>query len=268
MNEDELNKLIDFSNKIRDHWRDYETDIQDFIKSSDIKFTSEVCYIIVNSSEDLFNGIINSVIEENFYSATILYRALTEYYLRILYIILRSTKENNDNVGKEFKILLKENENRQFNNSITEINNHVKKIDLSLNTKILKPIDSKISSDQIKKVKSNFSYRNIIKYILSEYNKSYLPEPDDAFYYIVMQEYLELSSFVHGGPTSNEIFGYELNKDNCEGFYIHLVNRSLKMCNLEKYYSIKLFVNHDLKFSVPNLKILMELIDLNKKYTI
>ena len=28
-----------------------------------------------------------------------------------------------------------------------------------------------------------------------------------------MQEYLELSSFVHGGPTSSEIFAAELKKD-------------------------------------------------------
>jgi len=261
MTEEELEILTKTSNSITDYWRKYETDIQDLIKSSDIKHTAEACYILVNNSESIFNQILNSVIDNDFYPASILYRSLTEYFLRLLYIYLRAKNEKKDNVGYEYNILLRENETRQFNNSITELNNYIKEHNISVNLKYLKPINSSITSEQFKLAKNNFSYRNIIRYIFQNYNQIKLKGPDEVFFFVVMQEYLELSSFVHGGPTSSEIFAAELKKDEFKEISNFLITRSLKICNLQKFYVINLFVQHNLKFSVPNVQILLEIME-------
>jgi len=261
MNEKELEKLANSSKNITEHWRKYDKDIQELIKSSDIKNTAEACYTLVNNSESLTNEIFNSVIENDFYPASILYRSLTEYFLKLLYIYLRAKNEKNDIVGYEYKILLKENETRQYNNSISELNNYIREYNIAINENYLKPIDNSISREQTRIAKNNFSYRNIIKYIFQNYNNIKLQGPDQLFFFIVMQEYLELSSFVHGGPTSLEIWALELKKDDCKEINSFLITRSLKMCNLQKFYVIDLFVSHDLKFSVPNLQILLELME-------
>ncbi|RJP66594.1 MAG: hypothetical protein C4539_11180 [Ignavibacteriales bacterium] len=261
MTEKELEILVNSSNKITEHWRKYEDDILELIDSSDIKQTAEACYILENNSESILHEILNSVINNNFYSASILYRSLTEYFLRLIYIYLRANNDKNDNVGYEYNVLLKENETRQFNNSISELNGYIKEYNISVNKKYLKPITTSMTLEQTKNAKINFSYRNIIKYIFQNYNQIKLFGPDDIFFFIVMQEYLELSSFVHGGPTSTEIFSLQSNKDESEeinGFYI---TRSLKICNLQKFYVINLFINHNLKFSVPNVQILLELME-------
>lgn len=266
MTEKELEILTKTSNSITDYWRKYENDVQDLIKISNIHYSAETIYILVNNSESLFNEILNSVIDDNFYAASILYRSLTEYFLRLLYVYLRTTNDKNDKAGYEYLILLKENETRQFNNSIAELNNYIKEFNFSVKRKYLKPINSSITVEQTKLAKYNYSYRNIIKYIFQNYNYLNLQGPNELFFFTVMQEYNELSSFVHGGPTSNEIYAAKLNKDGLKDIDDFLITSSLKICNLQKFYAINLFVNYDLKFSIPNVQIFLEILEqFNKR---
>lgn len=260
MNEEEL-RLLESSKKIGDSWHRSEGKIQDLIEESSIKETAKACYILVNHSDIIFDAILCSLSNNNLLASCILFRSLTEYFLRLLYIYLRAQNDGNDSVGYEYNILIRENEYRQFNNSVSELNGYIKDLNVSINPEILKPIKNDIPVDNIKKAKSNFTYRNIIKYIFANYSKVIIEGPDELFFYSVMQEYLELSSFIHGGPTSFEIFVSESNKDDCKSISKFIADRSLKICNIQKFYAVNLLMKYQLALSLPNAEILLELIN-------
>jgi hypothetical protein len=149
----------------------------------------------------LKNALIDLSEENNIYSMKVLYRIFLEHWLKGTYIWVRYTKEKTDDVGVEYNTLGRIGEELKYGNSIKQmsviLDAETKNLDvwdaLCKYDPNLKKLDKNDITDNIKK----FEYKNIAKYLVD--NKA----PGSNWVSIIIPEYSELSSFVHGGPGAS-----------------------------------------------------------------
>lgn len=146
------------------------------------------------------NGLIVLSEDDNFYSASALYRVYLEHWLKGTYILGRYTIEKNDNVGIEYNSIGRIGEELKYGNSMKQVSEILNAETKNLDTwDALCGFDSNLKKFDKKEVIKNikkFEYKNMAKYIVD--NK--IPGSDWA--HAFFSDYAELSSFVHGGPST------------------------------------------------------------------
>lgn len=156
----------------------------------------------------LKNALIDLSEENNIYSMKVLYRVFLEHWLKGTYVWVRYTKEKTDDVGIEYNSLVRIGEELKYGNSIKQVS-----VILDAETKNLDVWDTLCKYDpNLKKlnkkdVVSNikkFEYKSIVKYLVD--NKA----PGADWIGIIIPEYSELSSFVHGGPGASDQYSSTL----------------------------------------------------------
>lgn len=184
----------------------------------------------------LKNALIDLSEENNIYSMKILYRVFLEHWLKGIYIWARYTKEKNDDVGTEYNSLGKIGEELKYGNSLKQVsvilNAESKNLDVwdvlcKYNPK-LKDLNKKDITDNIKK----FEYKNITQYLFDN------QAPGSEWVSIIIPEYSELSSFVHGGPGASEQYSSTLYNNQFEE-YKGMIRFAF---NMSKVYSFSIFV--------------------------
>lgn len=150
----------------------------------------------------LKNAIIDLSDAENIYSVKALYRIYLEHWMKGIYIWSRYISEKNDDVGVEYNSLGKIGEQLKYGNSVKQVS-----IILDAETKNLDVWDtlckfdpnlSKLNKKEIIENTTKFEYKNIAKYLSD--NKA----PGADWISMIIPEYSELSSYVHGGPSATE----------------------------------------------------------------
>lgn len=150
----------------------------------------------------LKNAIFDLVDSDNLYAVKANYRIYLEHWLRGIYIFTRYSLEQNEDVGKEFYSLLRISELEKYGDSVfvisemLEIDREYENIQEFLNKFV--PEISKIDRSHISDAVKNFQYKNIINYIRE--NKG----PGNKWVHLIISDYSELSSYVHGGATAAE----------------------------------------------------------------
>jgi hypothetical protein len=146
------------------------------------------------------NALLTLSAEENFYSTKILYRVYLEHWLKAMYIWTRYTNEQTDNVGTEYNSLGRIGEELKYGNSTKEVLKIIQAETSNLDVWDLlckyNPALNSLNKTDIKNNLSKFKYTNIAKYLIE--NKA----PGSNWVSIIIPEYSELSSFVHGGPSA------------------------------------------------------------------
>ena len=156
----------------------------------------------------LKNALIDLSEENNIYSMKALYRIFLEHWLKGTYIWVRYTKEKTDDVGIEYNSLGRIGEELKYGNSIKQVSAildaETKNLDvwdtLCKYDPNLRKLDKK---DIIRNIKT-FEYKSIAKYLVD--NKA----PGADWIGIIIPEYSELSSFVHGGPGASDQYSSTL----------------------------------------------------------
>ena len=209
----------------------------------------------------LKNALIDLSEENNIYSMKILYRVFLEHWLKGTYIWARYTKEKNDNVGVEYNSIGRIGEELRYGNSVKQVSiildaetknldawDTLCKYDSSLNK-----FNKKDITDNIKK----FEYKNIIKYLVDN------NAPGADWIPIIIPEYSELSSFVHGGPSASEQYSSTLYKNQFEE-YKGMIRFSFNMCRAFAYSVFALMLKDlDNKKKEQTLPLLFKLQDKN-----
>lgn len=156
----------------------------------------------------LKNALIDLSEENNIYSIKALYRIFLEHWLKGTYVWVRYTKEKTDDVGIEYNSLGRIGEELKYGNSIKQVSAildaETKNLDvwdmLCKYDPNLRKLDKKDAINNIKK----FEYKSIAKYLVD--NKA----PGADWIGIIIPEYSELSSFVHGGPGASDQYSSTL----------------------------------------------------------
>jgi len=156
----------------------------------------------------LKNALIDLSEENNIYSMKALYRIFLEHWLKGTYVWVRYTKEKTDDVGIEYNSLGRIGEELKYGNSIKQVSAildaETKNLDvwdtLCKYDPNLRKLDKK---DIIRNIKT-FEYKSIAKYLVD--NKA----PGADWIGIIIPEYSELSSFVHGGPGASDQYSSTL----------------------------------------------------------
>jgi hypothetical protein len=190
----------------------------------------------------LKNALIDLSEENNIYSMKALYRIFLEHWLKGTYIWVRYTKEKTDDVGIEYNSLGRIGEELKYGNSIKEVSAILDAETENLDVwdtlceydPNLKKLDKKNVTSNIKK----FEYRGIAKYLVD--NKA----PGADWIGIIIPEYSELSSFVHGGPGASDQYSSTLYNKQFEE-YQGIIRFTFNTC-LAFAYSVFVLMLKDL----------------------
>lgn len=209
----------------------------------------------------LKNAIIDLSEENNIYSIKALYRIFLEHWLKGTYIWVRYTKEKNDDVGVEYNSLGRIGEELKYGNSIKQVSSildaETKNLDVwdtlcKYDKKLIK-LNKKDITNNIKK----FEYKSIAQYLVD--NKA----PGADWVSIIIPEYSELSSFIHGGPGASDQYSSTL-YDKQFGEYKGMIRFSFNTCRVFAY-SVFVLILKDLddKEKEQMLPLLFKLQDKN-----
>ncbi|MBU1100136.1 MAG: hypothetical protein KKA84_07005 [Bacteroidetes bacterium] len=164
--------------------------------------------MFITKTNFIKNAIFDICENDDPYSANILFRSLIEHHLKYMFIFIRNTKEQNDNVGVEYyqycdfsesiiigkswldswQILTPENEDKLYEVIIEK-----------------KPELKSFSKKEIIQKAKQFNYRNIVSFI-----KESIAEANSNYGWLdkIIPNYGDLSSYVHGGPLADKYLTY------------------------------------------------------------
>jgi hypothetical protein len=153
--------------------------------------------------ESIRCGMFEVAHKEESYSFRILHRSLIEHYCKFMYIWFRYAEERADDVGREYYIFGTAKENLDYikamQNSAEMLGGVLARPPIEV-INDLHPLIDNMSSTQLRRVAAKFTYKNTAQYI---HHKMAKPEHTECGLMVsVIPLYSELSSFVHGGPSS------------------------------------------------------------------
>lgn len=193
-----------------------ETSFGDFvtdIKKSKFPFTGKAIIMLVTKSNFIKNSIFDIALNEDLYSANILFRSLIEHFLRHQYLFISFAKDKEDTVGIDYYKYCDMGENFDFLRAIKSTKQIFDPDNVDINTwEILSNISpefKKLSPKELEDKNRRFTYKNIVKYIVST-----IPHTgNDTLLKSIIPTYSELSSFVHGGPGGEDVLLKNQKKD-------------------------------------------------------
>lgn len=189
----------------------------------------------------LKNALIDLSEDNNIYSMKALYRIFLEHWLKGTYILLRYVKEKTDDVGNEYNSLGRIGEELKYGNSLKQVSAmldaETKNMDvwnvLCKYDPKLKKLNKKTIMNNIKK----FEYKNIAKYLVDN------DAPGSDWVPIIIPEYAELSSFVHGGPGASQQYSSTFYNKQFEE-YKGMIKFTFNTCRMFAYVIYVLVFNY------------------------
>ena len=246
-----INELKVIDNEIFQEFEKSTEKLPELLKGN-FKYTSEVCFMYMNTTDFIKMSILENIERENFYCANILYRSLIEHFLRFNYYFFNyALNGKSDEYSRKFRFAL------EFNDkiSIEKSENSLKKIDNEIhksNQEIIKEIyDSnedykKFEIDDLTSFSNELSIKNIISFTQENLSKTELV-PSDFFFFFIVQ-YSKLSSYVHGGMFAHrELIAFSTNKERLRILTV-MYGLSLQASTFVKMYSYMILHTHDPEF--------------------
>ncbi len=155
----------------------------------------------------LKNGVFDMHETRNLYAARVLFRALTEHYLKAMYLFARYVVEKTDQVGTEYFDFCGAAEMIEYGEAWRARGRLFGEDRLMQYTTLLDRFYPSIKSHSPKTIaakSAQFKYRAILRYLAE--NGSGLVSVKVPFLANVIPSYALLSSYVHGGPTAEQEF--------------------------------------------------------------
>lgn len=164
----------------------------------------------IAKTNSLKTALFEMVDTNNPYAFNALFRCLCEHYLKFLYIFVRFTKENNDDVATEYFSFCGALEAREYTSAIQMAEALLdNKLAGNVDSAIAKlyPLASGLSRRELEAASGQFKYRAILRFFQNEVPGIIAAE--NPFLSTIIPAYALLSSFVHGGPyTDMELYSY------------------------------------------------------------
>ena len=229
-----MESMIDYSNKL--NWLEslaenaaeemvkYRPIIEDYvrtIKDREHPYLHFSLLSFIPKVESIRSGMFEVAKIEESYSYRILLRSLIEHYCKFMYICMRYGEERTDNIGKAYLIFGSAKEKLDYIKAMKTVSEMLGTTLLRSPIDILKdfqPFLDNMSDAQLQASSLQFTYKNTAKYI---HEKTYKSENKQSDLIVsILPLYSELSSFVHGGPSSLS-FCKEL--ENSETMYDNII---------------------------------------------
>lgn len=213
---------------------------------SEQKGTAEICFMFMVSTNYLKDSIFDCAVNEDYYSMSVLFRSLTEHYLRFNYFWFNYSKTKSEDYALKFIVALEFYEKLTIEKAINDakqIKYQMSKTSNQIWEEIKKSnrefeIFSKKEIDEFSK---GLSIKNIIRFIERNMKESGFESHDFLLRRIV--EYSQLSSFVHGGIYAfKRTIDLGVSKEK-EKIVIGNCGTALQMASAIKTFSYLVFIN-------------------------
>lgn len=248
-----LKKILKIDKDVDEIIEDQIDEIFDFIEKANHPNTVRAFLRLLISSDNIKDGILYLSEKNELYSIHILYRSLIEQFVKSFYIMIRYLREKNDVCGTEFieiSDLDDKIKNGMSYNKMLEIR-YGKRMNIHQMLEVFKEVNSdfiKYSNDEIKAKSRQFKFTNLLEWLYKNSQKS---ENKDYFAILLMiPEYSELSSVVHGNPSAfSNLPEYDNDKD-LENICIKMAYKTLGLSNFIKRMAFQSFSFMDNKYEV------------------
>lgn len=248
-----LEDLRDLSDEILESIKDSYPDGIKCLLNSSAPHTGRALVSLVSKTGFLSNAIFDIAETDNPYCVKILFRSLVEHYLKSQYLWTRHIADKTDEVGSEyfeFCDLMEIKEMISAQNKVARI--------IHPNVQEIRPFDwireqdpnlAKFSNEDIRQKAAQFKYGKIIEFLLGKiYRNATLAE--NNFLLGIIPSYSELSTFVHGGPSSDKyILSTQESVRKRESY--EMTELALLMATHVKYGVYVLLFNLDKRFEKP-----------------
>ena len=196
-----IDELKNIHKDIVNDFEDIANDLPVLLRSS-YGYTSEICFMYINSTLLIFEAILNAINSENYYSINILYRSLIEHFLRFnFYFFNFALNGKSDSYSHKFRTALEFNDKfliLKSKNSI-ETNLKIKKNAQDIKDELYRSNSNyeKYDLQELDTIARDLSIKNIINFTEKHIdNKEF--DSEGLLKEIIVQ-YSKLSSYVHGG---------------------------------------------------------------------
>ena len=181
------------------------------------------------------NGILDCADSDNIISLKILIRSLVEHYLRYKYVFVQWVNSQSDEPAEKYIIFSSASD--QLSNAkamISEFQLHNPTFKFEKWSEIL----NQYSKAEIEKEANNFTYKNIVRFLIKSLKKD-TKDGDLNFYSSLVNEYSRLSSYVHGGISAhNEIREMSLNFKHLDSDILRLTTIGLQASSSVKLFTL------------------------------
>jgi hypothetical protein len=143
---------------------------------------------------------------ENAYAFNVVFRSLCEHYVKFMYIWVRFLSEGSDTVGEEYYTYCGASELIDYANAFKKAEDILGRklvVDYEKFLHEIMPITGGMNLSDVRRKSDQFRYREIIRYVAA-----HIPEIASTqcqFLVTIIPRYAELSSFVHGGPATDQM---------------------------------------------------------------
>lgn len=179
------------------------------IKTTAFPHTYRAMFGFCARTNALKTSMFDMIDSDNPYAFNALFRCYCEHYLKFTYIFIRFLKERSDDVGNEYFSYCGATEAREYASAIVLMEGligHAVVADVGKMLATLYPAVAQLSAAEVEAASGKFRYRSILRFIARE--TPLLGKQQPALARIVPM-YARLSSFVHGGPSSEaEMYSY------------------------------------------------------------
>ncbi|RKD16575.1 hypothetical protein BCY91_17210 [Pelobium manganitolerans] len=248
---EKLEKIREIDDEIFECLQEYFPKVKDCNFKKDFPVSFVLILSFDTSANFIKTGILDCAETDNLYGAKILFRSLIEHYLRFKYIFFNWTKTKSDETSEKYFIF------SFANDEINSVKAEISKMQLY---NPLYKFDSwddllkKYSKSEIEKQSVNYTYKNIIKFLIKEMNK-----PDESqipFLGNIITEYSKLSSYVHGSIlATNETMEFSVESKRMTEI-IRISSLATQMSASIKLFSLIMLLQNDReKFTESYLKI-------------
>lgn len=149
-------------------------------------------------------AMFDMIESNNPYVFNAIFRCFCDHYLKFTYIFFRFIMERSDEVGREYYSFCGAIESRDYLNALQVaeglIGNKVVG-DMRAAIESVYPEVQKIGTADLERASGKFRYRAILRYLSTEVPG--VVGQSNTFLASIIPTFAELSSFVHGGPSSD-----------------------------------------------------------------
>jgi len=180
------------------------------LQKSIIPKSGHAFVMFITKAAFIKNAILDIAESENLYSMNILYRSLFDHYLKFHFLFNRSLKNRDDEAANDYYLYCDIEENLSF---IENLKKGQKIFGMPENIEAAwdlltkhRPELKNLKLDEVKKKASQFQYKNLIRSLWQDFSRK--PDAEGFFLLkLILPEYSELSSYVHGGVFAEYALG-------------------------------------------------------------
>jgi len=186
---DKFIKIEEIDDVYFEQYKLITTNLQSFVKNCNTSKSIMNLISINGHINFLKNAMFDLYETDNIIAMNVLFRSISDYFLRFQYLFLKLIEEKNDNAANEYI------QDSYYHDVINQIKS-LKFIKEKLNLTFADHIEIPIVKG---KMENKYSYKKLIEYIINKINTDKNVKSNSDFLVKMLLSYTKLSKYVHGG---------------------------------------------------------------------